>query len=513
MRPLTRFAFAALAYALVVPAAANAGFRCPAKGGSEWREYRSKHFVVQSDAGRFKVELLVHELEHIHALELQALVGEQVEIPGHLRVIAFADPGLFADVAGNREIVGFFKYSNMHEPMIVLPIVGLQTGPETIAHEIAHHLSRFLFLRQPRWFAEGLAQFVETVATTHTESSTPIGSHIVHGERSGGRAAGMAPRDMSLAAQQTSYVSLQELLRWEGELDTAEAAKYHLASWILYHWLWNNRSKQFTAFQQRLMNGEEPRAALRAEIPELDPDNRAALAKLDAALQEYRRSGRYLSYRVTAQSDGSFSDAGPLGSADVHMLMLDAGYRKNDKDKLAYVDEALAEDAAQPMAIMARAAADKSSPAAALRKSVVARQGDWRAWLLLGAALDAGDADEKEAAYRKAVALNPDSSWANNDLAWHLLSRGKAKEALPFANRALDLVPASAASIDTLAAVAAALGKCSEALVLQRRAVSMVSPKEGTAEPLRKRLVDYEARCGSAAPAAASIVPASSSPH
>jgi tetratricopeptide (TPR) repeat protein len=507
MRRLDRITIAALAYALAVPATVYAGFRCPAQGGSEWREYRSTHFVVQSDAGRYKAELLVHDLERIHALELQALVGEQVEIPGHLRVIAFVDPGEFADVAP-RSAIGFFRHSQMEEPMIVLPIEGIQASPETVAHEMAHHLSRFLFLRQPRWFAEGLALFVQTVATTHTDSSTPVGTHIVHGERSGGRAAGMAPREMSVAAQEASYVPVHELLRWEGELDRAESAKYHLASWILYHWLWNDRSKQFSAFQQRLMNGEEPRAALRAEIPELDPDNRAALAKVDDALQEYRRSGRYLSYRVSADADGSFTDAGPIGSADVHMLMLDAGYHGNDKERLSDVNEALAEDATQPTAIVLRAAADKSSPLAALRKSVAARPGDWRAWFLLGNALDAGAVDEREAAYRKAAALNPDSAWAQDNLARHLLSRGRAKEALPFANRALDLIPSSPTSMNTLAAVAAALGKCKEALVLQRRASSMVPPKQAAAEDIRRRLADYEARCGSTPPAAASLAPA-----
>jgi Tfp pilus assembly protein PilF len=509
---LIRVVFAALVYALAFPHAAIAGFRCPAKGGSEWREYRSKHFIVHSDAGRFKVELIVGDLERIHALELQALVGEQVEIPGRLRVVAFAEPGLFKEVVNNPEVAGFFKFSRMKEPMIVFPTEGLHTSPELIAHEIAHHLSHFIFIRQPPWFAEGLAKFVQTVAVRTTERTTLIGSHIVHGERSGGSAAGMAPREMSIEVQQTSYVPLRELLQWDGEIDAAEAGKYHLSSWILYHWLWNNRSKQFTAFQQRLMNGEDPLAALRAEIPELDPANPAGLNKLDQVLYEYRKSGRYASYRVSAQSEGNFSDGGPLGSADVHMLMLDVGYRKNDKDRLTDVDEALAEDAAQPMAIVARAAADKSSPVAALRKSVAARPGDWRAWLLLGASLDAGAADEKEAAYRKAVALNPDSSSANNDLAWHLLSHGRAKEALPFANRALDLVPASGSSIDTLAAVAAAIGKCSEALVLQRRAVSM-SPKVPGTEGYQKRLAEYEARCGNAAPASASVAPAPSAPR
>src|SRR6266851_3377515 len=85
MRPLRRWAAVLL---LCAPLAARAGFRCPAKGGAEWREYRSKHFVVDTDASRFKVELLVAQLERMHVLELQALFGEQVEIPGRVRVLA-----------------------------------------------------------------------------------------------------------------------------------------------------------------------------------------------------------------------------------------------------------------------------------------------------------------------------------------------------------------------------------------------------------------------------------------
>src|SRR5216683_4964795 len=157
----------------------------------------------------------------------------------------------------------------------------------------------------------------------------------------------------------------------------------------------------------------------------------------------------------TAKWDAAFTEGPVLGSADLHMLLLGAaGNRDEDKEMLGAVDEALREDPAQPEAIVARARADKSSPLPLLRKSVAARPGDWRAWLLLGTALGDGSGEEKEAAYRKAVALNPDSASAHETLARYLLSRGRAKEALPMANRALDLVPADENSVDTLAGVA-----------------------------------------------------------
>ena len=45
--------------------------------------------------------------------------------------------------------------------------------PETtsvLRHELVHHLAASIYRRQPRWFAEGLAQFLETVRPRTTES-------------------------------------------------------------------------------------------------------------------------------------------------------------------------------------------------------------------------------------------------------------------------------------------------------------------------------------------------------
>src|SRR5258707_14182645 len=153
MRPLTRSAMAALVYGVASSATVYAGFRCPAKGGPEWREYRSKHFVMDTDASPSVVPELIGRLERIHALELQALFGEQLEIPGHARVIAFADPHLFTDVAGSPAIGAYFTYSKLREPTIVLPEEWGDQG-QTIAHEMAHYLSRFHYPWQPTWFSE-----------------------------------------------------------------------------------------------------------------------------------------------------------------------------------------------------------------------------------------------------------------------------------------------------------------------------------------------------------------------
>jgi tetratricopeptide (TPR) repeat protein len=502
--PLGTIAFIASFLCLAPPVLA--GFRCPAKGGSQWREYRSAHYVIFTDVGEFKLGRLVAQLESIHTLEVQALVGEQVEIPGRLRVIALADPGLFSDLAGQYEIGGYFKYGFFSDPTIVLPVSGLDVDPEIVAHEVAHHITRFFFVRQPMWFSEGLAEFLQTVAAVEAPLEPRTGSHIVRGQRDHANAIGAVPRHMAQALQEAPRVSFKELFDWDGSADR-QGGSYHVYGWLLYHWLWNTRSKDLSAFQQRLSNGDDPADAWRASFPELDPANASAVAKVDEALDAYRKSGRYMSYKVEAKTDASFQKGELVASSDVHMLLHDAANLWDEKERAANIEEALSEDASQPAAIIRHARSIKSSPLEALRKSAAARPNDWQVWLAVAGALPDDAKEEKEAALRKAVALNGDSAQAHNSLAWLLVRQGRPKEALPIANRAVDLMPTSAPMIDTLAAVAAAVGKCSEARVLQRRAVAMAPAGSNLSQELAKKLADYESRCGTAAPAATSAVP------
>jgi tetratricopeptide (TPR) repeat protein len=210
---------------------------------------------------------------------------------------------------------------------------------------------------------------------------------------------------------------------------------------------------------------------------------------------------------VDAKPDASFRKGDPLSSADVHMLMHDAAVGWDKKARTANVDEALSEDPTEPEAIVIRTRSDESSPLETLKKSVAAHPADWRAWFALGEALPNEAAQEKEAAFRKAVALNPESARAQNSLAVHLLARGRAKEALPIANRALDLAPWDPDVLDTLAGVAAALQKCREALTLERRAAALASQDRDAAKKFRNRTAEYESSCGRPIPTAATPVP------
>jgi len=493
--------FGAGAYAANAPET----FKCSARGGPEWQQYRSKHFVVATDLSRDSGAVLVKDLEWIYAMVLQAMIGKQVDLPGRTRVIAFGNSAQFDELAHGYG--GYHSITSSKQSMVVIPVARLTADPETVAHELVHHLSLFIFPHPPRWFSEGLAEFIQTVAsdTTDNEPSTTTGSHIVRGAKGG---VGMLSREMSELLQ-IPPVKVKELLDWTDRRVAAGERAYYAQSWLLYHWLWNNRSKEFTEFQRRLTAAEDPKAAWRAALPEFDPQKPGALESLDKTLERYRGSPRYAFYRVKAEGDPAFSES-KLPSADVHLLLLDGRLRSSQPElreplQRAELEEALREDSSHPLAIARRAALDNSWALPELRNSVIARPKDAQAWLCLGRALsEVGNQSEAESAYRKAVALDADSAEAQNNLAALLVSKRQHHEALPFAKRALELAPWDPVCIDTLAAVAHGLGKCTQALVLQRRAVSITQLSDsllamGGDDAYSKRLREYETRCGPSA--------------
>jgi tetratricopeptide (TPR) repeat protein len=470
------------------------GLHCSAAGGPVWHEYRSRHFNLDTDLDAADAAAFVRELETLHAMVVRALVNEDREVPGRVRVVVPASDRTYAALA-LPAVVGYFTRGQFEEPTAVIHPAALRSDPEIIAHELVHHLVWYFFPRRPTWFDEGIAQFLQTVANPDPR---------FHG------AAGLVPRLRAARLHEIAQMPAEELLAWRGEYSIDQADMGELWSWVLYHWLWTYRREPLADYEFRLASGEDPRKAWRAAFPEFDPAKPGALKKLDEALDRHRRDDKISYYRVEVSPDTSFTSAS-ISSADVHMLLLairdnwnpsEGGYSTALRVDPAIarrkeIEEALREDPRNPVALWYSLRADKPAAAAALRKSAAARPGDWRSWYALSLVLrPREDHDEMLAALRKAVDLDPDQAAVSNDLAAFLLVDGHPKEALPFAQHAVDLAPSHPFSLDTLAGIAAALGQCPQALALEQRAVDLM-PEKNAAEP-RRRLREYRQRCGAA---------------
>ena len=507
---LRALAVAALVLLPSLPLAAPEAFRCEKRGGSAWRELRTDHFVLDTDLAPAEAGVLARQLEELHALELRALVGEVVDIPGRLRVVALRDPRQFRDLAGE-DYRAYYRRSPGRQA-IVLQSEGLRVAPEVVAHELVHHLSSFLFPRQAPWFAEGLAHFVQTVAEARKAEFAKTGSHIARAgaDLSGGRWVGLAPSELANAIRVMPLVPVRQLLAWNGTINHALPDQFHLSSWLLYHYLWNKRSRELGEYQRRLGDGESPATAWRAAFPEYDPERPETLQPLDAELERYRRGGRFTSYQVPLVATEVVATERDLSSADVHLVIAGARLywpeRPAEAKALvaAEVDEALREDPGNPEALARRAARERTPVVVALRAATVARPNDWRAWYFLATQLTAPrDAVEREASCRKALALDTDAPAPQNDLAWLLVESGRAREALPFANRAVDLAPWDPAYLDTLATVALELGQCPQALQLAQRAVE--TAEGGLATTLKRHQEQVQRRCATPASSATTV--------
>lgn len=448
-----------------------------------WREYRSAHFLIDVASRDREPAGLVAAFEELHAAVLAALVSEPVEIPGRVRVVVLASRGDLREMTGNDAIAGLFWVSRLGEPTILLASEDIGDIPQIIAHELTHYLSRYLFPRQPYWFAEGLAQFVEGVGRP---------------DREGRRWAGADPASGWIAGS-VKLTPVEDLFSRNsgGWFDDP-----YLTSWILYRFLWNERSAQLSRYQRGLEEGAAPEDAWRAAFPEWDPAT-GRLRLLNNDLAQSQRSGRGLRWEVKIPAvDRSFTVA-PGSDAAVQMILLERRLTivnplRSRQVRRETAEQALRVDPTNPEATAELAAVAGAPLLPALRAVATARPDDGRAWYLLARAET--DPGRRESALRRAVEHWPDGALANAALAVELASTGRAREALPFANHAVDLAPWSPDAVAALARVALGLGKCREARLLQARAVEVarahgVGSGDANARELGAQLASYPERC------------------
>jgi|GEM_PF-3024049 len=484
------------------------GARTPERYLLGWHEYRSQHFVLDSDLPTWTAAELIRRLEKLRAAELRSLLADDLLVPGRVRVIASSASLLFTELARDRFFIGSFLrcqtfqlacsrllsddlfetynvsrrgacdrdlyvsanyfVSRLGEPTIVLPVALGRVIPEVIAHELAHHLASVLFVRPPPWFREGFASFIQTLGGEPLENPPPTGTHIRTGERVIEGAVGLIPPGL-MATLCRDHVTAGEALTWDGEEKPDRPARYHAQSWLLYHFLWNTHPRKLTEFQRRLANAEDPDLAWRQAFPEYDPKRPGALNR--ELLRYEMDTHGYVYYRRSGEADIRYSESA-LQPSDVHMLLLDARYSAQPQ-KVEWLGpeltKLLEEEPLQAVGVSWRAELDGRSPLPPLRKAVEKFPADWRAWFLLGRAEE--DPDKKLVAYQTAVQLNQDSAWAQSGLASVLANGPNPWDALRYARRAVELAPWDARAAATLARVNALLNGCEGAIEMRRRAM------------------------------------------
>jgi tetratricopeptide (TPR) repeat protein len=477
----------ALGLVALVGCATGAPFICPARGGPPWRDVASEHFVLRTDLDLEDARQLLVALERLRTAVISALFDELPASQTGVEVVAFRSEAAYRAFAPPR-VDAYYLRSAGGPPRIVLAGRLDRRQKAMLAHEMTHHYLSSIFLRQPRWFSEGLATLMESVGD---QGDGPL------------LTVGTAPPARSIRLnRETSKVPTRELLVWDGSATAAHPAlDYYSASWLLAHYLSFRQPERFVDLQRRLVQGESPEAAWRGAFPDWDPARPRALEALDLVLEAYLGGEAQTRFRQVRETWRGEPLVRFIPPAEVHAMRLALWNQGPDKGVTALrmeVTEALEEDADHPLALQFKATLTGEPALPLARRAVASHADDPRAWTFLAGALKGEPHNaERLVAYQTAARLADGNAAALFNYSTELLAQGRSGEALPVAREAARLAPWSPPVLDGYAAVLVDLGACAQALDVQRRALEVLSERapEPARQALRDRLQQILAQC------------------
>ena len=443
---------------------------CASSAPLAWRRVTTAHFVVQTNLEEREAVEAANELE----LSRDALISAawpNFEFPETIRteVFALASDSEFHRLFG-ANTSGQFSHAGVH-PSFCLSgppsswVRGEPSGTvgSSLRHELAHQLAAAVFpASPPRWFNEGLATLLETVRVSPDLASVFIG-------RPNGEQLAQIPRGET--------IPLQRVLNWsEGNnnISESELAGLYSKSWLFFFWLYQTQGEPFMRYQEALHKGSDSKDAWALEFPSLDP------GFVDGELREYARGGHFDVRTLPLRRTKITIAHEMMSPADMHVARAKVAFIANSDGHLMEeakreVRRALELESTHVQALRLDTWSPSSERLLAARRALGAHPTDGWAYVLVSDVLNATapDNDEQEAMRRRAVALLPNEPEILSLLAWTLMRRNKAREALPLALRATTAAPHDPGIADIAAMVLLGAGHCGLAITQARRALSI----------------------------------------
>jgi hypothetical protein len=339
-----------------------------------WHEVRTTHFHLFADAPAPRAQEMALHLESLRSALLQGFpAGLTTPLP--VEVVVFASRDDLSWFVTPRQL-GYTRYSDS-ELRIVMSAEAFGEGESqftaTVAHELTHYLSQYAIKQQPRWVAEGLATFMETLTLTR-DGQAVFGrapyAKLMHVRTLFNQERGT--RDTLPWLWQWSDMHLSEV-RALGEEE--ESGSYALA-WAWMHLLMNQHRAELDAFFAALNAGERPQDAFARIFSRYPP------GALEAQLRNYVR-GNVPAWSLAQPPPGDLElKVTALSESAVHALRAKLFVRDKppvlDAQKFIDYELALAKD--EPLARVLRA---EQAHDYAQAKQIALSTDDDAAWSLL----------------------------------------------------------------------------------------------------------------------------------
>jgi tetratricopeptide (TPR) repeat protein len=436
--------------------------KTPEAGGPAWQEITTEHFVVDTDLEPEEAGAMVHQLENLRNVMTRVVFGGEPSKAPRMRVLA-----LRHDEYSHYDRVAFGNFVNwaLFQPILIITPGG---DWETFAsdlrkHELGHYVSSlYVDMRlQPRWFAEGLAGYLQTIRYDAKTGAVEIGHHPPDFEY------------LELIKQATS----DELWAWD-QVQPYDAlnARLYQTSWAVVHYLFDQRQQELVEYERALARGDDAHKAWVQTFPDLDA------AGLDDVIRKYIHKRDYKITKATVpETPAAATQARPLTEADVlalratlYLALQQHGKRTAEETKalaLENVRSSIAHDEASFWAHQVNLFYFDSvtSSADAAKKAIAGQQDNWLAWVWYAEVLRRakGSLDERRSSLRKAVDLAPTNAIALTQLAWVEAESANWKAALDASSKAVHSPPVGTDAMVAFAAALSRSGRCDEARVVE----------------------------------------------
>jgi tetratricopeptide (TPR) repeat protein len=405
---------------------------------------------------------MVRQLENLRRVMTQVVFGGEPAQAARMRVIALRHDE-YAQY--DRVASGNFLNWVLFQPILVITPGGDwgTFASDLRKHELGHYVSSlYVDMRlQPRWFAEGVAGYLQTIRYDGESGAVEVGHH---------------PPDFEYL-EHTKQATFDELWAWDQEQPyDALNARLYQTSWAVAHYLYDQRTEELHRFERALAEGQDPRKAWSRIFPDLDG------AELDDVIRKYIHKRDYKITKANVpQLTNVATQAHPLTEADVlamratlYLGLQQHGKRTADETKKLALQNVTASLDHSEQSFWAHQVNlfyfDTVPSSVPLAKSAIASQKDnWLAWVWYAEVLRRakGSLDERRSALTKAVELAPTNAIALTQLAWVEAESANWKAALDASSKAVKSPPVPTDAMVAFAAALSRSGRCDEARAVE----------------------------------------------
>lgn len=253
----------------------------PNEAPTRWRVVNAEQFTLISDLPPEQMKEAAQAIAQSYA-GLKAMFGklpEAIDTPP--TIVALADDMEFQKVFGRR--VGgvtvtsengswIFVYGAPHR-WFDRPVLTQNLKVSVLQHELAHAVLRSYFAVEPRWFAEGMAQYLETNQWVDAQTVSLGEPNLeAYSAYRGIRSLGVAD------LQRWGFIGEQEMR------DLTNVGLYG-ESWAFVHWAITNESARFIQYMFLLTKGDVEGAWKHTFGP--------IEASIDKAVFQYMKTGQH----------------------------------------------------------------------------------------------------------------------------------------------------------------------------------------------------------------------------